>query len=237
MLSPKTIFLLLLSLVLIFVFSAGSEELRIAVFTMCLWAVGHICLRRFALPAGFRRAYQVFFVVSFWLLAATNDVFYGNVFGHFIDLFFDRPSFADDQPGSGLTDILDTFRRRNKDDIALAWWFLRFAVCSTIGFACLPFLVVGTHLFVASCWNEDRSLASVIEYHGVHGVLPPWEIERRERLKVKVGVPVPKRDTRYVRWTDDIIFVCGPGGGFQYVVAGDYDGAISRRRGISKEFA
>jgi hypothetical protein len=54
---------------------------------------------------------------------------------------------------------------------------------------------------------------------------------------VRAPEPKPKRDTRYNHLSDDIIFVCGANAGFERVVAGDFEGAISRRRGLSKEFA
>jgi hypothetical protein len=75
-------------------------------------------------------------------------------------------------------------------------------------------------------------LAESIEYPDRYGERPPW-------LQVKLVVPEPwlKRDTRYMRFSDDLVFMCGRDGGFESEVAGNYDGAVSRRRGLSKEFA
>jgi hypothetical protein len=57
------------------------------------------------------------------------------------------------------------------------------------------------------------------------------------KAQVQAPEPKPKRDTRYNHLSDDVIFVCGANAGFERVVAGDFEGAISRRRGLSKEFA
>lgn len=75
-------------------------------------------------------------------------------------------------------------------------------------------------------------LTESIEYLDRYGERPPWL-----QAQVLAPEPQPKRDTRYMRLSDDIIFVCGRGGGFERVVAGDYNGAISRRRRFSKDFA
>jgi hypothetical protein len=40
-----------------------------------------------------------------------------------------------------------------------------------------------------------------------------------------------------MRFSDDLVFMCGRDGGFESEVAGNYDGAVSRRRGLPKEFA
>lgn len=234
MLSPKNISNFFLSLALIAVFFLGSMELQIAVGTIFSWALGHVVQRRVALPAGFRRAYLLYVFASFWLLAATNDIFYENTFGRFFDLFFDRASYDPDVPGSGFTDWHETFVRRHRYELGFAWRFLRFAVCSALGFASLPFLVLFVHWQVIE-HRKSAELERSFAYMEKTGEYPPWLIERRERLKPKM--PQDTKDTRYMRLSDDVIFVCGRGGGFEQVVAGDYEGAISRRRGISKEFA
>ncbi|CAO2648128.1 Nn.00g090500.m01.CDS01 [Neocucurbitaria sp. VM-36] len=234
MLSPKTIANFFLSLVLIAVFFLGSTELRIAVGTLSSWALGLIAQRRLPLPAGFRRAFLVYLFVSFWLLAATNDIFYENTLGRILDLFFARCPQDPDVPGSGFTDWHETFARRHRDGIAFAYRFLRFAVCATLGFASLPLIIPLVHWQVIEL-RKSAELERCLVYSDKTGEYPPWLIERRERMRPQM--PPPKRDTRYMRLGDDIIFVCGPGGGFERVVAGDYEGAISRRRGISKEFA
>ncbi|KAF1842203.1 uncharacterized protein K460DRAFT_380120 [Cucurbitaria berberidis CBS 394.84] len=233
MLPPKTI-KLLLSLVLTTTFFLGSNELRIAIGTVLSWALGHVVQRRISLPAGFRRAYLLYVFASFWLLAATNDIFYENTFGRFFDMYFDRDPYDPDVPGSGFTNWHETFVRRHRHGIAFAWRFLRFAVCSTCGFASLPFIIPLVHWQVLE-FRKFAELERCLVYVDETGEFPPWLIERRERMQPQIVEP--KRDTRYMKLSDDIIFVCGPGGGFERVVAGDYDGAISRRRGISKEFA
>lgn len=228
MLSTKTNVRILLGFILIGVFCKGSNELRIAVSTMCLWALGLIAYHRLPLSAGFLRAHAAFVLASFCLLAATNDIFYENVFGRVFDIWFDRASYDPDVPGSGFTDWRMTFVRHHRYDIDLAWRFLRFAILSTVGFFTLPFAVA----FAAWC-RKSSELERAIAYLSETGEQPPWLIERE-----KPQTSVPKRDTRYMRLgSDDIIFVCGVGGGFERMVAGDYESAISRRRGLWKQFA
>lgn len=225
---------LLLSLVLIIVIITGSNELRIAVGTVFSWALGHLVLRRLALPVSFRRALYLYIFASFWLLAATNDIFYGNTIGRFWDLYFERDTSDPYVPGSGFTEWHQRFRHRNADEIADAWYFLRLVVISTLVTISLPFVIPLVHWQVVE-YRNSVELERTFVYLSEHGELPPWVIERRERMIQPL--PESKRDTRYMRLSDDVIFVCGVGGGFVRVVAGDYSGAISRRRGISKEFA
>ncbi|KAH7338537.1 hypothetical protein BKA66DRAFT_62275 [Pyrenochaeta sp. MPI-SDFR-AT-0127] len=233
MLSPKTVGRLLPSLVLIIVFVVGSIELQIAAATVLSWAIGFVAQSRFSLPVGFRRVHLYYVFASFWLLAATNDIFYENTFGRFFDLYFARDPCDPDVPGSGFTDWHETFRRRNRDDIAFVLRFLRFAICSTLSFVSLPFIVPFVHWQVVA-YRRSAELERTFAYLAETGEYPPWFTERRERMKTRL--PSSKREMRYMHLSDDVIFVCGPGGGFERVVAGDYDGAISRRRGISKEF-
>ena len=235
MLSLKTTARLVLSLVLILVFSLGSDELRIAAGTMVSWPLGLFVKRHFSPPAAFGRVFHIYFFASFWLLAATNDIFYENTFGRFWDMYFERDPYDPDVPGSGFTDWRQTFRRRNRADIDFAWRFVRFAVCSLLGFTSLPLLIPFVHWQVVE-HRRSVELERTFVYLAEHGEVPPWIVEHRKRMKPKVPKPT-KRDTRYMRLSDDVIFVCGPGGGFERVVAGDYDGAVSRRRGICKEFA
>ncbi|KAF2852278.1 hypothetical protein T440DRAFT_38955 [Plenodomus tracheiphilus IPT5] len=235
MLSQQTTARLLLSLVLTLIFTVGSGELRVAVGTILSWALGHIIFRRFALPAGARRAFHAYLLLSSVVLSATNDVFYEQTFGRVLDLFFERCSCDPDVPGSGFTDWHETYRRRHKYEIALAWRFVCFAISWIIGLGAL-FVIIP---FVALYKRESREWAETDRaYEWLHrtGEVPPWIVEERERRKAPMPA-APKRDTRYMQLGDDVIYVCGVGGGFERVVAGDYPGAISRRRGISKEFA
>jgi hypothetical protein len=101
-----------------------------------------------------------------------------------------------------------------------------------IAFVSLPFVLAGIHWY-AKLPERQPSLTDTIEYLDRTGEYPPWML----KAQVQAPEPKPRRDTQYMYLSDDIIFVCGLGGGFERVVAGDYEGAISRRRGLSKEFA
>ena len=219
-----------MSLVLIGIFSAGSTELRISIGTLFSWALGLVAHRRLSLSPAFLRYHYRYIFLSFWLLAATNALFYENTIGRFFDLFFPRAYYDPETPGSGFTDWHEVFTRRHRDDIAFAWHFLLFAFWCGLSFVCLPF-VIAFGRWYAALDQRRPSLERAFAHVEKTGEYPPW------LAKQQVPVPEPKRDTRYMRLGDDIIFVCGLGGGFERVVTGDYDGAISRRRGISKEFA
>jgi hypothetical protein len=216
--------------VLIIVFSAGSNELRISVATLLSWTIGLIAHQRLSLSPNFLRNHILFILLSWWLLAATNTLFYECTFGRCLDIFFARCEYDIETPGSGFTEWHERFARRHRDDIAFAWDFLRFALWSIFGFVSLPFVIAFGHWYAALPY-QTPSITSAIKYLNETGERPPW------LAKQELPFPLPKRDTRYMRLSDDVIFVCGRGGGFERVVAGDYDGAISRRRGLSKEFA
>jgi hypothetical protein len=230
MLSPKTILRIFLSLVLIIVFYAGPNELRISIATLLSWVIGLIAHQHLSLSPRFLRNHILFILLSWWLLAATNTLFYECTFGRCLDIFFARCKYDPETPGSGFTDWHEHFARRHRDDITFAWDFLYFALWSTLGFVSLPFVIAFGHWY-AALPRQIPSITSAIEYLNETGEYAPW------LAKQQVPLPPPKRDTRYVRLSDDVVFVCGRGGGFERVVAGDYDGAISRRRGLSKEFA
>ncbi|KAH7088059.1 hypothetical protein FB567DRAFT_330546 [Paraphoma chrysanthemicola] len=225
MLSPTAIVRLLLSLVLITVFSSGSNELRIAVGTIFVWALGLIIHHHLSLSHTFLKYHYCFIVVSCWLLAAYNEIFFENVFGRFFDLFFVRDSFAPNTAGSGFTNWHETLLRRHRDDLAFAWHFLVFAFWTGVAFVSLPF-VVG----LAALAQQTKGLERAIAHVDKTGEHPPW-------MANVPPTPPPASDTRYLQLADDMIFVCGPGGGFERVVASDYESAIARRRGFSKRFA
>ncbi|KAI4943475.1 hypothetical protein J4E91_009385 [Alternaria rosae] len=86
-----------LSLVLITIFAASSNELRIAIGTFFSWALGHMLMRRLSLLVSFRQAHNTYMMVSFGLLAGLNDPFWENPFGRLLDLFFDLCRFDPDQ--------------------------------------------------------------------------------------------------------------------------------------------
>ncbi|KAH7077523.1 hypothetical protein BKA63DRAFT_267244 [Paraphoma chrysanthemicola] len=229
MLSPTAIVRLLLSLMLITVFSSGSNELRIAVGTIFVWALGLIIHHHLSLSHTFLKYHYCFIFASCWLLAAFNEIFFENVFGPFFDLFFARDSYDPDTPGSGFTDWHETLLRRHRDDLAFAWHFLIFAFWIGIAFVSLPF-VVGTAHALAALAQQTVGLERAIAHVYKTGEHPPW-------MANVAPTPPPERDTRYMQLADDMIFVCGPGGGFERVVAGDYESAIACRRGFSKRFA
>jgi len=219
---------LFLSLVLIVILAAGSSELRIAVAILFSWALGHVLQRRFALPAGFRQAYKTHIFVSFWLLAAFNDPFYENTFGRLLDVFFERDRFDPDVPGSGFTDWHETYRRRHKDDIEFFWELFRAVIGWTLFLVVLVFFL-SLWSWVVDTYSANTEMSRVITYLGKHGVPPPPLYKQPE-------VSVFKRDTRYNRLSDELIFVCGRGGGLETVIDGDIEGAIARRRQLRPRF-
>ncbi|CAN9392060.1 unnamed protein product [Alternaria alternata] len=181
MLSTLNKLRVLLSLVLIAIFAASSDELRIAISTLLF---------------GYRQALNTYILVSFCLLAGLNDPFYQNTFGRLLDLFFERDRCDPDVPGSGFTDWHETFRRRKAYEIDL-----------------------------------ETELERAFAYIEKHGERPPWSYKQPE------ATVVSKRDTRYNLMSSELIFVCGPGGGYETVIDGDIEGAISRRRALNPRFA
>jgi hypothetical protein len=229
MLSLQSIFCTIMSLVLIVIFFAGSLELRIVAATLLSWALGLIAYHRLSLSPTFRQRHILFIIFSGTLLAATNNLFYENTAGRCLDLIYTRASYDPDTPGSGFTDRHDTFARRYRDDIDSVWSFLRLAFWSVLGFVSLPFVIAAIHWYA----QLPPGLTATIEHLDRTREYPPWLL----KAQVRAPEPKPKRDTRYNYLSDDIIFVCGANAGFERVVAGDFEGAISRRRGLSKEFA
>ena len=221
---------LFLSLLLTTLFSAGSTEQRIAMGTMSSWALGHILRRRLALPTSFRKAHNTYVFVSFWLLAAYNDPFYENTFGRVLDLFLVRDSCDPDVPGSGFTDWHETFRRRKAYGIELVWQFLRAMVGWTLVAVSLP-IVIPVGYWLAVDINATSELERAFIYLHKHGELPPRP-HRQPQALVSAG-----KDTRYNRLSDGLIFVCGPGGGYEKVINGDVEGASSLRRELRPRFA
>ncbi|KAF2024175.1 hypothetical protein EK21DRAFT_104857 [Setomelanomma holmii] len=198
MLSTKTTIRLFLRLVLILVFLLGSNELRIPVAAICLWAMDFVAHCRLSLSRKVLQYHYCFTFASFWLLAANNDI----------------------------------FLRHHRHDFNFAWRFLRSAFWSGLCFVLLPSVVKFLYVAhgVAMLARQSGELERAIAHVDAIGNRPPWMIE-------SPPTPPPARDTRYMRLADDMIFVCGPGGGFERVVAGEYEGAISRRRRLSTRFA
>jgi hypothetical protein len=230
MLSTQNKLRIFLSLVLIAVFAASSNELRIAIGTLFSWALGHILIRRLALPTGFRKAHNTYMIVSFCLLAGFNDPFWENTFGRLLDLFFDRYRYDPDVPGSGFTDWHETFRRRKAYEIDLVWQFLRAALFWSFVAVPLPVVIPLGH-WLATNVNKTTELERAFAYIEKHGERPPWSYKQPEATVMSM------RDTRYNRLSSDLIFVCGPGGGMETVIDGDIEGAISRRRALRPRFA
>jgi hypothetical protein len=228
MLSPKNTLRTILSLVLIAIFTSGSDKLRISVGTMLIWALGLIVHHRLRLSPAFLKGHIAFIITTFGLLAACNELFYETAFGHIIDLFLERPSYYCDTPGSGFTDWHERFSRRHRGDIAFAWRFVRFCFWLALSAVALPCGVAFAHWMA----KEDTSLSAHLQFVTNHtGEQPPWLV------KAPLPVSPPKRDTRYVHMGDGLIMVCGAGGGFERVVDGDYEAAIARRRALTKQFA
>jgi hypothetical protein len=122
-----SLFRTIMSLVLTAVFFAGSLELRIIAALLVSWALGLDLHHRLSLSPSFLRRHRLFMFMSSVVLVATNTLFYENTAGRCLDFFFTRASYDPDTPGSGFTDIYDTFARRHRHDIELAWDFLRLA--------------------------------------------------------------------------------------------------------------
>jgi hypothetical protein len=232
MLSLQTIVRLFLSLVLIAVFLAGSYELCIAVATLLSWALGLIAHSRLSLSPTFLRRHYFYILVSFWLLAATNKLFYESTAGRCLDLFFPQDKYDSETPGSGFTEWHETFSRRHRAEIAIAWSILCFAFFAVLAMVSLPLVIAFDYWYVARA-QRLPGLEVAIAYLDSTGEYPPWLF----KAQVRAPEPESKRDTWYMRLSDDIIFVCGVRGGFERVIAGDYEGAVSRRRGLSKKFA
>jgi hypothetical protein len=167
-------------------------------------------------------------LIAFWLLVAINTSFYENTAGRVLDIFLTRDPYDLETPGSGFTDWHVTFSRRHHTTIALAWGLLRLAIFFSLAVFSL-LLVIAFENWRA---KQGPDIEVVYEYLERTGEAPPWLRKHEHKPE-----PKPKRDTQYMHLSDDVIFVCGVGGGFERVVAGDYEGAISRRRGLSKEFA
>lgn len=231
MLSPQDELRIFLSLVLITVFAASSNELRIAIGTLFFWALGHVLIRRLSLSASFRHAYNTYMMVSFGLLASLNDPFWENTFGRLLDLFFDRCRFDPDVPGSGFTDWYETFRCRKAYEIDLVWQFLHVALFWSF-VAVFPAVAVPLARCFATHESETTKLERPFEYMREHpGERSPWLSKQPE------ATVVSKRDTRYNRLSSELIFVCGPGDGLETVIDGDIEGAISRRRVLRPRLA
>ncbi|CAN9082050.1 unnamed protein product [Alternaria sp. RS040] len=220
----------LLSLVLIAIFATSSDELRIAISTLFSWALGHVLIHRLALPMRYRKALNTYILVSFCLLAGLNEPFYQNTFGRLLDLFFERDRCDPDLPGSGFTDWHETFRRRKAYEIDHAWQFLRAVFFWTFVAISLPIVIPLAHWLYANI-NKETELEKAFAYIQKHGERPPWSYKQPE------ATVVFKRDTRYNLMSSELIFVCGPGGGYETVIDGDIEGAIWRRRALRPRFA
>jgi hypothetical protein len=224
MLPPKAIIYLFVSLVLIAILLSSSKELRVPAGTVLIWALGRVAHHCLSQSPSLSQYHYCFIFASFVLLAANKDLFYENTFGRFFDLFFIRVSYDPDTPGSGFTDwyepILRHQLRRHGDNLAFVWRFVVFGLWSGFGFISLPF-IVGIMRGSAALARQTGDLERAIAHVDMTGEHPPWRVKSPQYT-------LPNRDTRYMRLADDIIVACGPG---------NYDGAISRRRGLSKEFA
>ncbi|CAA9966465.1 hypothetical protein PTMSG1_09824 [Pyrenophora teres f. maculata] len=229
MLSTQNKLRLFLGLVLTVIFAASSQELRIAVGFLFSWALGLVLQRRFALPAGFRKAHNTYMFVSFWLLAVFNNPFYENTFGRLLDVFFKRDRFDPDVPGSGFTDWHETYRRRHKDEIDSFRQSLQDTIFWTLLAVFLVIFVLLWH-WVDDTYTKSTEISRTITYLSKHGVPPPLRHKQPEPS-------VSKRDTRYNRLSDELIFVCGPSGGLETVIDGDVEGAIARRRQLRPRYA
>ncbi|OAL00572.1 hypothetical protein IQ06DRAFT_146218 [Phaeosphaeriaceae sp. SRC1lsM3a] len=202
MLPTEDFFRIILSLVLTIIFTTGSFELRLAVGTLLSWALGLILHQRLALSPAFLRRHAVCIFASFWLLAAYNNLFYQNVIGRPLDLFFGRDEHDLETPGSGFSLWLETA------DEEFEW---------VMGIFRIIFLTV-----VALTTAVLLSAAMLLD--SIANTAYPSSVQ------VQAPQAKSKHDTRYVYLSDELISVCGRYGGFESVVAGDLEAAIRRRR-------
>lgn len=212
MLSTKDLFRIILSLVLINIFSAGSLELRLAIATLTSWAVDLILHHHLALSPTFLHRHTLFIFASLWLLAAYNNLFYQNAIGLPLDLFFERDPLDLETAGSGFAVWLGNFPEQHEGLMRL----LRIIF--------LTLVVITISLFLTIAMLLD-SIASTSDFSSAEGT-----------AQVQAPGPEPKHDTRYVYLSDELIFVCGRHGGFESVVAGDLEAAIRRRRPVEPAF-
>jgi hypothetical protein len=175
---------------------------------------------------------MVFVFLSFWLLAATNTLFYENTFGRCLDLFLTRDSYDPDTPGSGFTDWYETACRRHRYKIACAWRVFHWACWSGASFI-ISWCIIIVDRCCTKFSKRQPSITDAIEYLDRTGKYPPWLV----KAQAPAPEPKPKRETRYCHLSDEVIFVCGHGGGFEWVINGDFEAAIARRRGLSKKSA
>lgn len=178
---------------------------------------------------------NAYLFLSLVALAITNDFFYEQTFGRFWDMYFARCTCDPDVPGSGFTDWHETFRRHYKYEMALAWRFVRFATSLLLSLGILV-LVAPLAFFLIRESAEVAERDQLYEHLGRTGEFPPAYLEARQS-RVSGPAAAPKRDTRYMQLSDEVIFVCGQRAGFERVTAGNFEAAIARRRPLSKEFA
>lgn len=161
------------------------------------------------------------------LLAATNDISYENTAGRCFDVFFARPWYDSETPGAGFTSWRVGFCRRNRHELGFAWDVVRVVV--RWGFVCVvaPVVLMGVCAVKKLMMDNDDDLVRKIEALNTKTL---WTKERIELVKHIPAMP------RYIRLSEDLIFVCGPQGGFE-TVANDVVGAIARPRELVKMFA
>jgi hypothetical protein len=94
----------------------------------------------------------------------------------------------------------------------------------------LPIIIPLAHWLYANI-NKETELERAFAYIEKHGERPPWSYKQPE------ATVVSKRDTRYNLMSSELIFVCGLGGGYETVIDGDIESAISRRRALRPRFA
>ncbi|KAH4072158.1 hypothetical protein HBI26_187710 [Parastagonospora nodorum] len=232
MLSLKTTARILLSFVLLFVFSTGSNELRVSVGTIFLWGLGLIFHRRNSLSL---KHLFIFVATSFWLLAAKNELFFESTLGRVLGLLFTRPSYDSDTPGSGFTDWHERLARRHRHDINLVWSTFCATVRTVFAVAAFFSAVVLCHWY-AALPERMPGLTESIEYLDKTGEFPPWL--SGARVLAPEPLPLPTRDMRYLTLADDLAFIVGPGNDpFERVVNGKYDNTFWRRRRHSMQFS
>ena len=120
MLSKATIVQLLGSLLFLSLIAFSDNDHRLAIIFPLLWVLGSYALTFFQHhrhASTVNRAFLVFVGISFLGLSAFNDLFYYNVIGRTLDIWFDRDPYDDEVPGSGFTDFYETFWRCNGQSI------------------------------------------------------------------------------------------------------------------------
>jgi len=207
-----------LSLMLMNILLFGSNELRLCLLSFSAWSIGGLFFARNRHHISAPRLARYFLAavfVNFCTMVAYNDLFYYEVVGRFLDIFFARAWFELDVPGSGFELFCDVFWRRH------GWIF--FAVLSALWRAAVillfGILIPPTFIIVRFVrrWTKEMDERDAA-FARLDALPRPWD-----KGYQAPPPPPPTSDTRanFLRDTQ----------------RRDFEDAVSRLRGLSKEFA